>query len=144
MSDLIIVALDGSESSLRALDTAIELAAPLAKTLVLVHVIDWSPFVIETFEENEHRGAIRKNQVERATTEVVAPAEERAAAAGVTAQQEILFGAPAEEIVKQAEAKAASAIIIGRTGRSRLERMMYGSIANKIIQISEVPVVVVP
>jgi nucleotide-binding universal stress UspA family protein len=144
MSDLIVVALDGSESSLHALDTAIELAAPPGKTLQLIHVIDWSPFVIETFEENEQRGAIRKSQIERARNEILAPAAERAAAAGVTAQEDVVFGAPAEEIVQKAEQKQASAIVIGRTGRSKLERMMYGSIANKIIQISDVPVVVVP
>lgn len=143
MSDLIVVGLDGSETSTRALDVACTLASPQGK-LLLIHVIDWSPFVIETFEENEYRGAIRKQQLEKAQTEVVDPAVAQVKRRGVGFEAETLFGSPAEEIVRVAKENDARMIVIGKTGTSRLERLMFGSKANKVIQVAEIPVVVVP
>lgn len=144
MANLILVGLDGSEASKRALDFAIELAAPPGKALHLVHVVDWSPFVIETFEENEYRGAIRKSQVEKAEREILGPAAARAEAAGVTCRTEVVFGGPADEVVELARKHGAESIVLGRTGTSALERLMFGSKANKIIQLADVPITIVP
>ncbi len=144
MANFIVVGLDGSQASTRALDAAIELATPPGKQLLLVHVIDWSPFVIETFEENEHRGAIRKSQIEKAERDIIGPAAARAETAGVDSRAEVVFGAPAEEISRLAKEHDAASIVIGRTGTSKLERLMFGSMANKVIQIAELPVIIVP
>ncbi|MDX1605528.1 MAG: universal stress protein [Candidatus Competibacterales bacterium] len=143
MANQICVGLDGSEASIRALDLGMSLAGSSGK-LLLVHVIDWSPFVIETFEENEYRGAIRKEQLARAEREVIDPAVARVRKANRAFEAETVFGAPAEELARLANAHSVDMIVVGKTGTSKLERIMFGSKANKLIQVSEVPVAVVP
>ena len=143
MANQICVGLDGSEASIRALDLAISMVGDDGK-LLLVHVIDWSPFVIETFEENEYRGAIRKEQLARAEREVIEPAIARVRQANRSFEAETVFGAPAEELARLAKEHSADMIVVGKTGTSKLERIMFGSKANKLIQVSEVPIAVIP
>lgn len=143
MPNAICVGLDSSGASIRALELAISLAGDDGK-LLLVHVIDWSPFVIETFEENEYRGAIRKEQLAKAEREIIEPAVARVRKAGVAFEAETVFGAPSEELSRLARQHEATMIVVGKTGTSKLERIMFGSKANKLIQVSDIPVVVVP
>lgn len=143
MGNTIVVGVDGSAASKRALDYALKLATD-GQQLLLVHVIDWSPFVIETLDENEYRGAIRKQQLDRAQNEIVQPAVEQAKAAAASVEAEIVFGAPAEEIIRLAREHEAVLIAVGRTGTSKIQQLMFGSKASKLIQMTKVPIVVVP
>lgn len=66
-------------------------------------------------------------------------------AAGVTADSEVVVAAKAdEEIVKKAEEIGADAIVMGTHGRTGLVRAVIGSVADKVVRHSKIPVVLVP
>lgn len=143
MANDLVVGLDGSEASDRALDYALAHTGA-SMTLHLVNIIDWSPFMVTTLEDNEQRGVIRTAQMESAQAKVLKPAIERARAAGIACTHEARFGLPAEELTRIAHDRQAQSIVIGRTGASRLARIVFGSMASRVIQMTDVPVVVVP
>ncbi len=56
----------------------------------------------------------------------------------------IVEGPPATVIVEQAQAEGADMIIMGMHGYTALERMLLGSVANKVVQQCRIPVLLVP
>jgi nucleotide-binding universal stress UspA family protein len=52
-------------------------------------------------------------------------------------------GRIAQQIVEAAEADQATAIVLGSRGMSRLHELMIGSVADKVIRLSKVPVLLV-
>ena len=144
MSKVYLVGIDCSECSTRALEYAARLAEKSKLQLIVVHVIDWSPFTFNTPKENEVRHQRREAELERAHKEVVDPVVSELREQGVFARGVIRHGHPAETISSVAREFGATNIIIGKTGSSRLKTQLFGSVANTLVQISEVPVTVVP
>lgn len=71
----IIVGLDGSDAGKRALDFAKTRAKLIGDCrIMLVYVIEWSPFSFQTAEENEKRHARREEELNLAHEGVVGPA----------------------------------------------------------------------
>ncbi len=62
---------------------------------------------------------------------------------GVRARFEIPVGNPAEEIVKIAEKENANMIAVGTRGRSRIKKILLGSVAEGVVRLSKIPVLVV-
>ncbi len=54
------------------------------------------------------------------------------------------FGDPAEEIVQFAKQQNASMILMSTHGRSGIKRLMMGSVAEKVLRISNCPVMILP
>ena len=144
MSKVYLVGIDCSECSNRALEYAARLAEKSKLQLIVVHVIDWSPFTFNTPKENEVRHQRREAELERAHEEIVDPVVSKLREQGIYARGVIRHGRPAETISSVAREFGATNIIIGKTGSSRLKTQIFGSVANTLVQISEVPVTVVP
>jgi nucleotide-binding universal stress UspA family protein len=144
MSKVYLVGIDCSECSTRALEYAARLAEKSKLQLIVVHVIDWSPFTFNTPKENEVRHQRREAELERAHEEIVDPVVSKLREQGIYARGVIRHGHPAETISSVAREFGATNIIIGKTGSSRLKTQIFGSVANTLVQISEVPVTVVP
>ena len=144
MSKVYLVGIDCSECSTRALEYAARLAEKSKLQLIVVHVIDWSPFTFNTPKENEVRHQRREAELERAHEEIVDPVVSKLREQGIYARGVIRHGHPAETISSVAREFGATNIIIGKTGSSRLKTQIFGSVANTLVQISDVPVTVVP
>ncbi len=144
MSKAFIVAVDGSPGSDRALQVAIDLAKKTGVELTLAHVIEWSPFSFHTPDELAERHKRREEELVRAKEAIVGPSEAVVKSAGLTCTTTVLHGHPAETLTKIAEDKNASQIFIGRKGQSKMGTLLFGSVAGSLIQISSVPVTVVP
>jgi nucleotide-binding universal stress UspA family protein len=71
-------------------------------------------------------------------------AADRAEAAGLEVEGIIAEGHPAEEIMKYAEKNSFDLIVMGTLGKSGLDRFLMGSVADKVIRNSRIPVIVVP
>jgi len=112
--------------------------------LIVVHVIDWSPFSFNTPQENEERHRRREDELQRAHQEIIDPVVEELREKGVFARGVIRHGHPAETLNEVAKESGATNIIIGKTGSSRIKSQLFGSVANTLVQISKVPVTVVP
>lgn len=144
MSKVLLVGVDCSECSNRALDYAARVAEKQHCQLVVVHVIDWSPFSFNTPKENEERHRRREAELDRAHQEIVDPVVNSLRDEGHHARGVVRHGHPAETIDAVARECGATNIVIGKTGSSRLKAQLFGGVANTLVQISEIPVTVVP
>ncbi|TAN46860.1 MAG: universal stress protein, partial [Candidatus Methanoperedens sp.] len=55
----------------------------------------------------------------------------------------IVKGHPAEEILKLADEQSVDMIVMGTLGRSGIEKFVLGSVADKVIRNSRIPVLTV-
>ena len=69
---------------------------------------------------------------------------EMAERSGVASTKMVVEGNPGEELVRVAEEVGVNAIVIGSCGRSGLEKFLLGSVAEKVVRTSTVPVITVP
>jgi nucleotide-binding universal stress UspA family protein len=76
-------------------------------------------------------------------TKVVRTLEESASQQGIALDTMIPMGRPEEGIVKAADFKNASLIIVGSHGRTGLKRLLMGSVAERVIGDAKCPVLVV-
>ncbi|USG61098.1 universal stress protein [Sneathiella marina] len=144
MSNSVLVAIDGSEGGNRALQFASDRAKLGGAKLIVIYVIEWSPYTFNTPEENAERHTRREQEIERATTGVVEPAAALLKASGIEYETVVRHGAPAETLINIAEKYDVQQIVIGRRGQSGIKTLLFGSVAGNLVQTSPVPVVVVP
>lgn len=142
--DVVVVGADGSEVGARAARFAARQAGREQARLVVAHVIPWSPFTVHTAEENERRRVTKAQEVRAAKEQIVGPLVETLAAEGLQVEGVVRHGHPAETLCDLAEEAAATHVVVGRIGHSRVRSRLFGSTAGTLIQISSVPVTVVP
>ncbi|MFC1866334.1 universal stress protein [Chloroflexota bacterium] len=63
---------------------------------------------------------------------------------GITAKIEVLSGKPAEEILKYSTDNEVDLIIMSTHGRSGFSRIVFGSVADKVLRQTEIPVLLRP
>ena len=133
----ILVALDGSNSSSKALDQAINLARQSQGTVTGV-------FVIPLFSVNV---AKPKSKLAKAFTEggkkILANAKLRCAKNGVLFYEKILCGNEGFKLVSFAKNKKADIIVIGSRGRSNVKEFILGSVSHYVAHKSPMPVLIV-
>lgn len=144
MSRKIVVGFDGSPASQRALDFAITRAKAQGDSIVIAHVLEWSPYSFLTPEELAERHKRRKNELERAEKAILAPMVARVEEQGVVVTTALKYGHIAETLVKIAKTEDAALIMIGRMGHSGLSSRIFGSVAGTLAQVAPVPVTIVP
>jgi len=141
----IVVGLDGSEASERAADTAADAAQRHGLRLVLACVVPWSPYEFQTAEENERRSVDRAREIASAHERVLDPVAARLSGrAGLEVEGVVRHGHPAETLVALAREHDAAWVTVGRVGQSRVRTLLFGSTPSSLIQLSPVPVLVVP
>lgn len=144
MSRKIVVGFDGSPASQRALDFAITRAKAQGDSIVIAHVLEWSPYSFLTPEELAERHKRRKNELERAEKAILAPMVARVEEQGVAVTTALKYGHIAETLVQIAKTEDAALIMIGRMGHSGLSSRIFGSVAGTLAQVAPVPVTIVP
>jgi len=144
MSNKILVALDGSDGSKRALGAAVTHAKLTSSDLVLAYVIDWSPYSFHTPEELEERHQRRESEIQRANDSVLTPEIAALEAQGLKVETVVHHGKIAETLLDLTDQHGVSQIYIGRRGESRMHTMIFGSVSAALVQTSPVPVTVVP
>jgi len=144
MSNKILVALDGSDGSKRALGAAVKHAKLTSSDLVLAYVIDWSPYSFHTPEELEERHQRRESEIQRANDSVLTPEIAALEAQGLKVETVVHHGKIAETLLDLTDQHGVSQIYIGRRGESRMHTMIFGSVSAALVQTSPVPVTVVP
>jgi nucleotide-binding universal stress UspA family protein len=144
VSSKIVVGLDGSASGERAVAYAKKMANLIgACELVLVHVIEWSPYTFQTPEENEMRHKRREEELAQATSRIIDPAVAALKKEGFTARGVVRHGDVADLLNKVAEAEGADLIIVARASEAGLEQRIFGSSTVSLVTPACVPVTVV-
>lgn len=138
--DVFLVAYDGTDQ--QPVDFAVERAAKENALLVIVHVLEWSPYSFLTTQELAQRHKARQQELARAEEAVLKPVLEKVRRAGITADGELRYGHVVDIVCSLAKEKGATMIFVGRS--SSLSRRVFGSVASGAAQSATVPVVIVP
>lgn len=138
-----VVAYEG-EPGRSVLDYAVRRARRDGARLLIVHILEWSPYRFLTPEELAERRKRRREELSRAETAVIAPALAIARAAGVEAEGALRYGAVAELIVEIAMEAGAALIFVGRSGAGGFGARIFGSVPIAVAQIAPIPTVIVP
>jgi nucleotide-binding universal stress UspA family protein len=144
MYEKILVAVDGSPTSLRGLDEAIKVAKAMRGRLMLVHVVNELVIQAEYVPTVYYEPLLLS--LRDAGVKVLEQAMGVARRAGVSCEQQLLEtlgGRAADEIVKQAKEWSADLIVLGTHGRRGLKRLAMGSDAELVLRQSPVPVLMV-
>lgn len=140
----IVVGLDGAEGESRAVIHAKKLAKLIGECeLILVYVIEWSPYTFQTAEENAERHKRREEELTLAQTRIIDPAVESAAKDGFTARGVVRHGNVADLLESIARTEQADQIVIARTADRGLASRIFGSAATSLVMHASVPVTVV-
>jgi nucleotide-binding universal stress UspA family protein len=140
----LVIGLDGHSSGEKALAYGQKLAALMKDAeLLVVYVIEWSPFSFQTAEENEQRHKRREEEISTAQTRVVDPAIKTLTEAGVSATGIVRHGNVAETLDRVAKTEGAGQIIVSRSSDGSLSSRIFGSSTANLVMSASVPVTVV-
>jgi len=140
----ILIGVDRSEQSRRAVEFAVARALERSGSIVIVHVIPWSPFSFNTPSENEHRHSQKAAEIAAATEQITDPLVALVADSGVSVEVVVTHGDPVDTIIKIVAERKSDHIVLGRTGDSRVRQAIFGSTPAHLVQEAPVPVTVVP
>jgi nucleotide-binding universal stress UspA family protein len=143
----ILVAVDGSTHSERAAAAGIEMARLYGGVVTVLYVIDkskeYAPLGDLLSKAVEDPFAAMGDMLKKQGEEAIKRIEDMAKTAGVSVEREIIEGYPADSIISVAEKENMNLIVVGYIGASGLERFLLGSVADKVVRNSKVPVLVV-
>ncbi len=133
----LLVCVDGSRASVEAARLAVDLASRWKSQLRIVYVVERA----ELDGVTDPDVAARLRESGKA---ILSRIVSMAAAQGVTAEQAMLEGIPFDVILDDARSWSADVIIMGRTGRTGPGRALLGSEAERVLEFSDRPVLIVP
>lgn len=135
----LLIAVDGSEHSARAVEKAIESIAP-AQTEIYVEVVYATASVQpKSSRLSEHELYIHQQNEE----EILQPAVERLSTEGIRTEKVVLHGDPAAAISEYANEYEFDCVVVGSRGLNPLQKMVIGSVSRKIVEQIRHPVLVV-
>ncbi|NJD51606.1 MAG: universal stress protein [Candidatus Methanoperedens sp.] len=136
----ILIATDGSEYTKNAVDYGIDLAKNTGAKLFTIYVIDTAAFASIPMDAAwESMYELLKQEGDAAVKYVT----DKAKAERLEVEGNLIEGHPADEIIKYSEKNSISLIIMGTLGKSGLDRFLLGSVAEKVVRNSKIPVMVV-
>lgn len=136
----ILVPVDGSEPSDRAVALAAQLAPSLGASLDIVTVIDLSQvdvydgFYLTDRQLDELQTKAKAEILDRAR---------RASTTGVPVETRLLRGRAAHVLLEEAAKPGVAMVVMGRTGKGAFERLVQGSVSRNMSAHSPVPVTIV-
>jgi nucleotide-binding universal stress UspA family protein len=138
----ILLATDLAPASGDAATWALDLAAAHGAQLLIVSVIDPDELVSDGTGAPS-ASAVRWDQIRDDRQEAARRLVARSRSAGVEAAFMVWTGHPGESIVAAASAESADIIVVGSHGRSRIGRMVAGSVSDHVVRHAPCPVLVV-
>ena len=140
----ILVAVDGSPTSMKGLREAIRLAKDGRAQLLLLHVVN--EFYAFASLDGFAPGVDLVPALREGGQRILAKAKAAAEKQGIRAKtllRETLGGPAADAIVRDARRQRADLIVLGTHGRRGLRRLVLGSDAEAVVRSSPVPVLLV-
>ncbi|SLN19760.1 Universal stress protein family protein [Roseovarius litorisediminis] len=144
MSGKFVVAYDGSEAAERALDFAVAKAKSQGGSILVAHILEWSPYSFLTPTELEERHKRRGEELARAEKALMGPVTARLADSGVKVETVIKYGHIANTLIEICNESGADQMFIGRDGETSLGSRIFGSVAMTLAQSTPVPCTIVP
>lgn len=148
MYERILVSIDGSNPSNRAIDEAVKLVALSQGRIRLVSIV---PSLANAYAAGAYSGFVpleSQDAFEKETTELLGKAQADLKKRGVEAETKLISleagtDEIADAVLKEAEAWNADVIVLGTHGRRGVSRLLLGSVAETLLRIATVPLLLV-
>ena len=134
----ILVPVDGSDYSTRAVDAAIALASMTNGEILVIHCHRPFPMILG---EPYYQKAIDK--IMKRSDELLEPYRNILQISGISFADRILEGPAANAICEVAKLENADIIVMGSRGRNELEGLLLGSCTHRVLSMAPCPVLVV-
>jgi nucleotide-binding universal stress UspA family protein len=143
MFNHILVALDGSDCSHKALNMAVQLAKEQGARCTVCTVVDIvSAATSMTFATgdivNEWIATLNED-----ARQIESEAVAKYADSGVAMDTQVLEGYPSSALLNVAKDTTADLIVMGSHGRTGLKRLWLGSVAESVVREATIPVLIV-
>src|SRR5215813_823085 len=140
----ILVPIDFSSGSLQALEYALAMVDPGGE-VYLLHVID-ADFLSRVSDEGFCDAETARTQMQRKAEEQLREIAQERAESGVRLESMVVVGHPFAEILRIAADLDFSLIVMGIRDQHRggIEKILFGSTAEKVLRAAHIPVVCVP
>jgi nucleotide-binding universal stress UspA family protein len=138
----ILVPIDFSDSSKRALDYAVGLAQTFGAKLTLLHVVELPSYVTDAHAPVHVSMALRDYLQGHAQRELAhLPSE--GSGAPVEIARQVVIGVPHQQILETAVAEQVDWIVMATHGRTGLSHLVMGSVAERVVRTAPCPVLTV-
>ncbi len=142
----IVVAVDGSPSSLRAAQAAIEMSKHYGAELIVLHVIQYPTYHL--YAPRAYGAAPVKELLdhsEKLARQSMEPILDEAKATGVSARLEILREKISTylAIIQKATAEKADLIVVGTRGLGGFAKLLLGSVSSGVVAHATCPVLII-
>lgn len=144
MYQRILVPIDGSATAARGLQEALSLARTCRASVVLLHVLEYSPVMLEMATSTTWELVSRDLHAQ--AQDLVDAARRDAMAQGVACEGHVVDAAAqrvCDVVVGQAREHRCDLVVMGTHGRRGVAHALIGSDAERVIRLSPVPVLLV-
>ncbi|MEO9280253.1 universal stress protein [Acinetobacter sp. WA-87] len=139
----ILVPIDGSETSTVAMKEAIKLGKALNSKITIVQVMALDPIIADLYVKTGQTNEL----IERTRAyllDILDQAKQQFVQEGLTVETKLLEGFVVhEEIIQAAQDINADLIVMGSHGRTGVRKLVLGSVAQKVLGESHIPVLIV-
>jgi nucleotide-binding universal stress UspA family protein len=139
----ILLPIDGSEHSNRAVDAAIQLCKGKEQDcfITILHV---NPFIHYWGGELVAVNVDIEERIREESNNLIKPVAEKILQAGIHCESSVVIGDdPAQEIYQKAKEEGFDLIVMGSRGLGTFSELVLGSVSHKVIQHSNCPVLIV-
>lgn len=140
MFSKVLVAVDGSDNSFRALDAALLLSEKLGSKVTAIHVIEVAP-VVHIQSEKLLRDLVEA--YEKEGQHIISKCSEIATKKGLSINSKLLSGDASSVILDFCEKDKHDIIIMGSRGMGKFKELVLGSVSSKVIHHSSCPVMII-
>ncbi len=147
MHKQILIPVEEHEGTEKAIEYGIELAKQNDATVHILHVAEQiasrGTFHEGVFGDDLDQEEINERVRDRAS-EVIEPYAKQVEEAGVQTVTKVVGGSPHKRIRAYADENDIDVIVMGTRGRTGLGRPLLGSVTERVVRLSNVPVITIP
>lgn len=139
----LLVAVDGSEHSMKAVDYAASISAAMKAKLSILFVLKTHelPKGMDAYAKFEHIPGGNEAVLKRISGDLVEDAKDRAAKQGATdIDGKVVDGPVARTIIAEAKKQNADVIVIGSRGMGNIEATLRGGVSHRVELLAKCPV----
>ncbi|RQD77229.1 MAG: universal stress protein [Candidatus Syntrophonatronum acetioxidans] len=141
----ILVPIDGSENSLKALKYAEDMAEKFGSQIILVNIqkpVFYEGLDPEPLSKDKETETLQE-KANAVINEGLQELEDSTLSIKVEFDPDIIVGDPAEQILFLIEKEDVDLVVMGSHGLSRLRRYIIGSVSSKVLKHSKRPVLII-
>jgi len=139
--ETILIGFDASPNAEKAAHFALQLAKALQARLLLVFVVP--PYMPEA--DFPPPNILQVTEVERqAADQALKEMQEKLDGNGVAIATQVVLGKPADELVRLSENPEVGMVVVARTGKGAIARLLLGSVTHTLARTCPKPVLIVP